>query len=85
MRYFIISILAHILVVSFVWVGFSVPIGRGRNSFTYLGKSIALIQGPQEVRVSSQQVNGSEGMVFEQSSAAFFTPWLKMRQVDKPR
>ena len=85
MRYFLISILIHILAVSFIWVGFSVPEARGQNSLIYLGGLIAPAQESQSNAPSNRQTKGFKEMVYQEPSAAFFTPWLKMRQVDKPR
>ncbi|MBI3602489.1 MAG: hypothetical protein HY209_06320 [Candidatus Omnitrophica bacterium] len=84
MRYFFISILTHILVISSFWVGLSVPVGRDQNSFTYLGTLLSPEQTKSDA-LQRQQVKGFEAVGFEESESAFFTPWLKMRQMDKPR
>ena len=83
-RYFFVSFLVHILVISSSWAGFSVPMGRDQNSFTYLGTLLTTEQTKSD-SVGAQQTKGFEAMGFEESESAFFTPWLKMRQVDKPR
>jgi len=83
MRYFLISIGIHVLVLSFVWIGFSVPVGRGQNSFTYLGEMMDAPEGYQSPSVSNEK-DSTEAVVVG-SSSDLFNPWLKMRQVDKPR
>ncbi len=84
MRYFFISVLVHILVIRFFWVGFSVPVGRDQNSFTYLGTLLSP-EATKSDSTQSQQTKGFEAMGLEESESAFFTPWLQMRQVNKPR
>ncbi len=98
MRYFLISILLHVMVISFCWVGFSVPIGRDQNSFTYLGTLSTIGQTPSRgvLCFDSSQHGSKHGECAEpqyaptkdfgtvEESAAYFTPWLKMREVGKP-
>lgn len=78
MRYFLVSILIHILLVNFIWVGFSVPSERKGTSFIYLGEMIAPVQGGEQKKQTNFVIN-------DQDSSAFFSPWLKMRQLNKPR
>jgi hypothetical protein len=82
MRYWIISTLIHGLLISFVWVCFSVPVAREQNSFTYLGQSIIQTEGGQAL---DRSMKYSDEISVEKSSAAFFSPWIKMRELDKPR
>lgn len=82
MRYFLISILLHVMVISFCWVGFSVPIGPDQNSFTYLGTLSTIGQTPGSGVWPYATTKGVGAGVEE--SAAYFTPWLKMREVGKP-
>jgi hypothetical protein len=77
MRYWFISFFIHLLVFSFVWVGLSTPSGQGQNSFTYLGESFKQSQDSSQSHISSH-----EGLMFEESSQM---PWLKMRELDKPK
>jgi hypothetical protein len=83
-KYLFLSILIHVLVLSFVWVGFSVPIPRNQNSFTYLGELVAS-QGNIGSNAAGQNDSDSDAIIFGDRSPAYFTPWLKMRQVEKPR
>ena len=86
MRYFLISIFIHILTISFVWVGFSVSAGPEQNSFTYLGELVATTGASSQRGFSKGQLKLSDTKTFtEESSRAFFMPWLKMREVNKPR
>ncbi len=85
MRYYLVSIFVHILIVSFVWVGFSVSSPRQSSSFAYLGQMIAPAQSDQENTLSVVSSKGMEEVMFNESSGAFFQPWLKMRQINKPR
>ena len=83
MRYLFVALFIHILVLNFVWVGFSVPRGQEQNSFTYLGELVAGTEGNAPGSISNQQPKVFD--VFKEPSSAFFTPWIKMREVDKPR
>ena len=85
MRYFLISIFVHLLIVSFVWVGFSVSSPRQSGTFTYFGQMIAPSQPDQENVLSEVSSKGVEAVMNDESSSAFFQPWLKMRQLNKPR
>ena len=85
MRYFFVSVVIHILVLSFCWVGFSVPSPKNQNSFTFLGGLIAQTQILQDSDGISQPSKGSDAIILPEASTAFFAPWIKMRQVDKPR
>ena len=84
MRYWVGSILIHILIVSFVWVGFSVSSPRQSGSLIYLGQMIAPTQGDQE-GVLEASSKGADTVMIDESSSALFGPWLKMRQLNKPR
>lgn len=85
MRYFFISLVLHILVISFVWVGFFVPIGRDQNSFSYWGQgAAALKEGHNGQGLDQQMMKDADTLFSDDNSAAFFTPWLKQRQLNKP-
>ncbi|MBF0489832.1 MAG: hypothetical protein HQL15_04355 [Candidatus Omnitrophica bacterium] len=85
MRYFFISFLIHLLLLSFVWVGFSVSAGRSQNSFTYLGHLVTETGESFQKEALTQQSRVSDRMLFEESSTADSSPWLKLREMNKPR
>ena len=85
MRYLFVSIILHILIISFVWVGLSVPKGHEQNSLTYLGELMTEAGVSSHDKRLNQVPKASEAVIFEEPSSAYFAPWLKMRQVDKPR
>ncbi len=85
MRFFLIALLVHIGVISFVWVGFSVPKGSEQNSFTYLGDLVSFVKESSYGDSSKAPSKFSDTLMDEDSSSAFFVPWLKMRQIEKPR
>ena len=84
MRYFLISLFVHVLVFSLVWVGVSVPVGKDQNSFTYLGELVAIEQD-SSAGIVQKQGKSFESDILGESSPALFGPWLRMRQVEKPR
>jgi hypothetical protein len=81
MRYFLVALFIHLLVVSFVWIGFSTPSEHGSNSFTYIGGIAAETKENSHKSLSQPY----ESIIFKNSSAAFFEPWLRMRELNKPR
>lgn len=97
MRYLVTSIALHLVLISFCWVGFSVPIGPDKNSFTYWGalsaggqafgrsvwSSVSSANSDSVMRVGETSTyDVSEGM--GESSSTYFSQWLKMREEDKP-
>ena len=84
MRYFIFSVSVHVLVISFIWVGFSVSQGNEKNSFTYLGDSVKGAENYRSSGPTHSLSKSSDVMLFDESSPAYFTPWLKMRDLNKP-
>ncbi len=77
-----VSIFIHIIILNFVWVGFSVPSTRQSNTFIYLGE----ILGSQIQSDSSRiKANGFNENMQREISSASFAPWVKMRQVNKPQ
>jgi hypothetical protein len=77
MRFLITSFLIHIIVFSFVWVGLSTPAGSEQNTLTYLGGAFTEAKG-------SSRPN-ADHLIIEESSPTLFKPWLKMRELNKPR
>lgn len=79
-RYFIYSCMIHVLLISFIWIGFSASGVRPHNTFTYLG--VVQMEEDSDKRFSSHPLDSN---MFKESSPAFFAPWLKMRELSKPR
>ena len=84
-RYLLISIATHLLILNLIWVGFSVQLPRNKSVFIYLGESIASAKDIYgDVLVDGAKDNSTAEAIVE-PSAAFFSPWIKMREVNKPR
>ena len=66
------SILIHALILTFVWVGFSVPLPRGSVGFYYTGSSLP----PEEVRASATTDRVVDQAAADPYSAAFFNSWI---------
>ena len=70
-----ISIIAHLALISLVWVGFSIPLPRHDVEFYYSGSFVSVEDVPrQKVLIP---VKAAEG--------ASFAPWAKMRELNKPK
>jgi hypothetical protein len=81
LRYFLVSFLIHVLVISFVWIGFSVPGAQQHSSLTYLSGAVPEMKG------NAKEISGQlydKGILLEESPA-YFSSWLKMRQINKPK
>ena len=76
-----VSAAAHALVLTFVWVGFSVSTPQGAVGFFYTGSSLP----PQGVRAVAAVDRAAQGASIDPRPAAYFSPWINMRSVDKPR
>lgn len=85
MKFVLISIIFHVLIINFIWVGFSVSTVKKNSVFVYLGETIAPNQADQENSVEKKQNEALHLNHVVDDSATFFVPWLKMRQVNKPR
>ena len=76
-----VSVSAHALILTFVWVGFSVSMPQGAVGFYYTGSSLP----PQGVRPVAAVDRVVEGASADPYPAAYFPSWINMRDVDKPR
>ena len=76
----LLSVIAHILVLTFVWVGFSVPNPRESVGFYYTGPSWPT----QEVRAPAAEDKALERAVADPYPGAYFVGWLGMRDIDQP-
>ena len=75
-----ISIAAHVLVLTFVWVGFSVPNPRESVGFYYTGSSLPR----EEVYATAATDKVVERAVADPYPGAYFVGWLSMRDIDQP-
>ena len=71
------------VIFSFCWIGFSVPVGSDQNSFIYLG-DLANFQQSQSEAHSNNYKEDRYSVLIQKSDAAFFNPWLKLRELNKP-
>ncbi len=75
------ALLVHIFILTFAWVGFSVPLPRTNLGFYYAGSAIPA----DEVRVTARVDEVINKAAADPYSAAFFGAWVRLRNVDKPR
>ncbi len=75
-----VSVSAHALILTFVWVGFSVSMPQGAVGFYYIGSSLP----PEGVRPIAALDRTVEGASVDPYPAAYFPSWINMRDVDKP-
>ena len=76
-----VSVAAHVFILTFVWVGFSVPMPQGGAGFYYTGSSLP----PQGVRAIAAVDQAVQSASADAYPAAYFPPWVNMRSVDKSR
>ena len=76
-----VSTAVHALVLTCVWVGFSVSISRQSVGFYYTGPSLP-VQGMYALTPVDRVVQGAAAGPY---TAADFVPWINMRDVNKPR
>ena len=76
-----ISLLVHVLILSLVWVGFAVPLPRAEVQFFYGGP----FQLAEAVVSSGLGQGASRPVTVKSPEAGFFPPWMKMRDLNKPR
>lgn len=75
-----ISMMVHILALTFVWVGFSVPNPREPVGFYYAGSSLPR----EEVYAPAATDKVVERAVADPYPGAYFAGWLGMRDIDQP-
>ena len=76
----LVSVLMHVVLLTFVWVGFSTSIPREPIGFYYTGSSVP----PEELRASIVSDRTVAGAVADPYPAAYFAPWINLRDVNKP-
>ena len=74
-RSLLVMAFIHMLVLSFVWIGFPCPLSPQRVTFSYNGSSLQIEDKPEHYK--SILLNTGEG--------AFFRPWMQIREIDKPQ
>jgi|GEM_PF-2753897 len=75
-----VSMIAHVLVLTFVWVGFSVPNPREFIGFYYTGSSLPA----QEVHAPAATDRAVARAVADPYPGAYFVGWIGMRDIDQP-
>lgn len=85
MRYLVVSMFVHVLVLSLIWVGFSIPAPQVGSLFFYLGEEMTSLPLGLENGVKVDQGKVVDSLVVDEPSSAFFKPWIKMRELNKPR
>jgi hypothetical protein len=82
-KIFVGVLLAHLIVLNVVWVGFSAPLPRPPATFIYEG---AL--GVQETGSGQEEVwqkgNAFGQFVFDHPEASYFNHWIEIRDPSKP-
>jgi hypothetical protein len=75
--------LAHLIVLSVVWVGFSAPLPRPPAIFTYEGALPAedTSSGAGEVW---QKAKTTEQFILDHSENSYFNHWIELRDPSKP-
>ena len=75
--------LAHLIILSVVWVGFSAPNPRPPATFTYEGALPVENNGRVDENVWSQK-DGSSEVVLDHAEASHLSHWIKLRESSKP-
>ena len=76
----IAAVCIHVLVACVIWVGFPVPLPRGKVEFLYSG---AFMPAEELPGGTMEKIPGSDTV--RPSEADFFAPWVSMRNLDKPK
>ncbi|MBI4309586.1 MAG: hypothetical protein HY591_04570 [Candidatus Omnitrophica bacterium] len=77
----IAALCVHALAACVVWVGFPVPLPRGKVEFLYSGAFMPAEELPDGTSMEKAPGPGA----VKSSEAGFFTPWVNMRSLDKPK
>ena len=75
-------LVAHLAVLSIVWVGFSAPLSRPPVIFTYEGALPAQDTGKPSEEVWPQG-KASDQFVFDHFEASYFNHWIRLREPSK--
>ena len=71
-------VLAHLVVLNIIWVGFSSPYPRPPVTFTYMGALPAedAVSGPEDVW---QKAKTSDQVALDHFDASYFDHWIELR------
>ena len=76
-----IALLVHLILLSFVWVGFPVGLPVQRVEFAYSGSIVPA----EDFADQPPPVVASGAISVKTQESAFFAPWVQMRDITKPR
>ncbi len=82
-KIFLAVFLAHVVILSVVWVGFPVPPARIAAEFIYEGALPASQESgnaPHDVR---PDLKGSDQVPFDRFEASYFNHWIELRAPSK--
>ncbi len=80
----IIAVFVHIALFSLVWVGFAMPLPRDNVQFFYSGSFMPVDElSGQDASEAKEALRKSVSI--KTAEGAFFTPWVQMRELNKPR
>ncbi len=71
----LIALSCHVLILTVVWVGFPAPLPRNEVDFFYNGSAMPL----------DAMARHNMPFIFEAQEGAMFAPWIKDRDLDKPK
>ena len=80
----IIVFLLHAVLLTLIWVGFSVPSPSASAVFIYGGATSQT--GPMMSEDQATASNAApQSVVFDPFDASFFQPWVSLRAIEKPK
>jgi len=79
-RIFVGVLLAHLVLLNVIWVGFSAPASRLPVTFTYQG---ALPAGDAATADVWQKNRTSDQFIIDHPGAAYFNHWIEIRGPSK--
>jgi hypothetical protein len=80
----IIAVLIHAAILSFVWVGFSVPHSKSYVGFMYDGSYMPAESFEEEAFTRVRQ-SASQPLPVKTAEGSLFAPWVGMRALEKPK
>ncbi len=79
-----IAFLVHLILFSITWIGFPVPLPRDGVEFFYGGPFIPT-ETLSTVPKSTKGQEHHKAVAVKTNEAAFFNPWVRMRDLNKPK
>ena len=83
-KIFLCVFLAHLVMLSVVWVGFSVPNPRPPATFIYEGALAAGGDTGSTAEEVWQKSKTSDQFTFDHFEASYFNHWIQIRGLSKP-